>query len=117
MWVKPDDIAGVDVPVGLNPIDWLTIVTGTLTKNGFAGGATVLYVDGIAGTGVTSNWHLIGITDTLAKNPLAFQLGATVGTVFFAGRIGESWTYDRVLTPADMKSVYELTKWRYPNNN
>ena len=33
-----------------------------------------------------------------------------------AGKLGESMLFGRALTPAEVKSVYELTKWRYPNN-
>ncbi len=38
MWVNPTDIAGTDYPINLNGTDFLTIVTGTLAINGFAGG-------------------------------------------------------------------------------
>ena len=113
IWVKPD---GAGPSIGLNPTDYLYINTDTLTKSGFAGGTTVLYVDGDAGTGVTANWHLIGITDTVAKNAIALFLGSKLAVSFMAGKIGETWLYDRVLTSADMKSAYALTKWRYPNN-
>ena len=116
MWVNPDDIAGHEFTITLSATDYLTIETGTLTKNGFAGGTTIRYVDGVAGSGVTANWHLIAITDTSAKSASSGTIGSRIGATFFAGRIGETMLFDRVLTPADMKSLYELTKWRYPNN-
>lgn len=116
MWVKPDDIAGTDYPIGLNTTDYLAIVTGTLTINGFAGGTAIRYVDGVTATAVTANWHLIGITNTNAKAASAASMGSRVSATFFAGIIGETRLYDRVLTPAEMRSVYELTRWRYLNN-
>jgi len=118
IWVKPDDVAGVDLAMNLNDTDRLSIDTGTLTKAGFAGGTTVLYTDGIASTTVTANWHLVGITDTVAKDASSnAKIGNFDPFQFMAGKIGETMLFDRVLTPAEMKSIYELTKWRYPNNN
>ena len=115
LWVNPTDVAGNDYPIDLNGTDFLTIETGTLTKNGFAGGTTILYVDGVAATTVTANWHLVGITDTLKKNATDFDIGKETAN-FFDGKIGEVILSSLVLSPAAVKSIYELTKWRYPNN-
>ncbi len=114
-WMNPADIAGTDFPISLSATDFLSIATGTLTKSGFAGGTTVLYVDGITGTGVTANWHLIGITDTVAKNASLLRIGFVQPgpPLSYEGLIGETFLFDRVLSPADVKSIYEITKWRY----
>jgi hypothetical protein len=118
MWIKPDSIiATTDGLIDLNTTDYLTVVNGTLTKAGFAGGTTVLYVDGVAGTSVTTNWHLIGITDTVAKNADDMEIGSLTGVAtYMAGKIGETWLFSDVKGVDYMKSLYELTKWRYPNN-
>ena len=117
MWVNPTDVAGVDFPIALAVSNQLIITTGTLSVAGFGGGTTVLYVDGVAGTTVTANWHLIGITDTVASGGDSIFIGKRpLPPAFFKGLIGETLLYDRVLSPAEVKSVYELTKWRYPNN-
>ncbi len=113
MWVNPTDIAGTDYPLDLNGTDFLTIVTGTLTINGFAGGTANTYVDGIKNaTAITAKWHLIGITDTSAKNATDFDIGKET-TNFFAGVIGDVMLFDRVLSVADIKSIYEVTRGRY----
>ncbi len=116
MWFKPDDVtANTDYPIDLNGTDFLTVVNGTLTKNGFAGGTAVLYTDGIAtATTIGLTWHLIGITDTVAKNATDFDIGKETAN-FTAGVIGEVWLYSDVKSADDMKNLYELTKWRYPN--
>ncbi len=114
LWVKPTNIAGTDYPIDLNGTDYLTIETGTLTKNGFAGGTTVLSVDGVtAATAVTANWHLIGITDTSGKNASDVDIGRVEGVGLFTGSIGETMLFKRMLSVADIKSIYELSKWRY----
>ena len=113
LWVNPSGVAGNDYPVDLNGTDFLTIETGTLTKNGFAGGTAVLYTDGVAAaTTVTAAWHLIGITDTSAKNATDFDIGKETAN-FFTGVIGEVWLFSDVKSAVDMKNLYELTKWRY----
>ena len=110
MWINPVDVIGADAIVGINFTDSLNIDTGAITKTGFAGGTTVLYVDGLASSTVTANWHFVGITDTSAKNANACTFGG------YVGKMGECMLFSTVLTPAEVKSIYELTKWRYPNN-
>lgn len=117
LWINQADIAAIETPFAISNTDFLTVETGTLTKNGFAGGTTVLYVDGVVATTVTaSTWHLIGITDTVAKDGSSGQMA--IGRkffppAFFEGLIGETFLFDRVLSLADVKSIYELTRWRY----
>ena len=112
LWVKPGGIGGTNYYIDLNGTDYLTSVFTNLTQNGFAGGTAILYVDGEAAITVSANWHLIGITDTVAKDASDLDIGR-VATSYYSGVIGETMLYNRVLTPADIKSVYELTKWRY----
>jgi len=113
MWVNPTDIAGTDYPLDLNGTDFLTIVTGTLAINGFAGGIAKTYVDGIKdATTVTAKWHLIGITDTSAKNATDFDIGKETAN-FFTGVIGDVMLFSAVLNDAEMKSIFEITRRRY----
>lgn len=113
LWVNPDDVAGTDSPIDLNGSDFLTIETGTLTKNGFATGTEILYVDGIAAaTTVTANWHFIGITSTNGRSATDFDIGKETAN-FFAGQIGEVILFDTVKTPPEIMSIYNLTRWRY----
>ncbi len=112
MWVNPTDVAGTDHPISLSSAILLKIVTGTLEAEGFTGGVSILYIDGIAATTVTANWHLIGITDTVAKNASNLDIGRERSRRF-AGIIGDTMLFDRVLTAADVKSIYSITRWRY----
>jgi len=114
MWVKPDSITlRTDYPIDLNGTDYLTIVNGTLTKTGFAGGTAVLYTDGVAAsTTVTTRWHLIGITDTVAKNASGLDIGR-VGANYFDGLVGETLLYNKVLNEGEIKNIYNVTRWRY----
>ena len=113
MWVKPTGIGGNDYPIDLNGTDYLTIETGTLTKNGFAGGTTVLYTDGVAATTVTANWHLIGITDTSAKTASDLDIGRVGGQGYFAGLVGEVLLSTHALTAVDWQNLYETTRRKY----
>ncbi len=118
LWVNQADIAGNEYPIDLNGTDFISVASGAVTVNGFT--AALLYVDGALGTsGVTaiaaSTWALIVVTDTTASNATDFDIGKETAN-FFEGKVGEVMLFDRVLTPAEIKSIYELTKWRYPNN-
>ena len=114
LWIKPNDVAGTDSLIQLNGTDYLTVVTGTLTASigGFLGGVSVKYVDGVAGTTLTANWHHIAITDTSAKNASVCRTG-DVNSATLDGSIADIRLYDRVLTADEMKSLYDLTKCRY----
>jgi hypothetical protein len=115
MWINMDDVtANTDYPIDLNGTDYLTIVNGTLTKNGFAGGTAVLYTDGVAAaTTITAgNWHHIGITDTSAKNANDLDIGRE-GANYTSGMVAGVRLYSSALSAARMKSLYETTRWRY----
>ena len=112
MWVNPDSIAGNNGLTVLNATDTLGIAADTLTAGGFASGT--LYVDGVAGDTVTANWHLVGVTVPAGKNANSLFL-ASNAVWAMTGLIGETMLYNRALSSDEIKSVYELTKWRYPN--
>lgn len=113
LWIKPDGVAGTDTVIDLNGTDFLSIATGTLTQNGFAGGTAVLYTDGVAAaTTITAAWHHIAITDTSAKSASDFDIGRETGN-YCDGIIAGVRLYSDVLTAVEMKNLYEITKWRY----
>ncbi|KKN77699.1 hypothetical protein LCGC14_0358250 [marine sediment metagenome] len=115
MWFKPDDVtAHTDSPIDLNGTDFLTVVNGTLTKNGFAGGTAILYTDGVAAavTLTAGRWYHIGITDTSAKNASDFDIGRETGN-YTDGIVAGVRLYSTLLTPVQMKNLYELTRWRF----
>lgn len=110
MWVKPDAVNVTDEPIDLNGTDYLTIVNGVLTKNGFAGGTQVLYTNGIAAaTTVTTRWTHIGITDTSGRNASDFDI-ARVTAAYYDGVAAEVRLYSTVLSAAEMLSLYMQTR-------
>ncbi len=114
MWVKVTNVEATEYAIDLNGDDYLSIITGTLTKTGFGGGGPTLYVDGVAGTSVPENqWALIGSSDSVPQNATDLDIGRVEGQGWFNGSIGETLLFNRQLSAAEIKSVYELTKWRY----
>jgi hypothetical protein len=113
LWVKPDAVNVTDEPIDLNGTDYLTIVNGTLTKNGFAAGTQVLYTNGVAAAvTVTTNWTHIGITDTTGRNASDFDI-ARVTAAYHDGLVGDVRLYSTVLTAADILSIYYQTRGYY----
>lgn len=115
IWFKQDDIAGNEFPLDLNGTDYISVVSGAVTVNGLAG--HTLYVNAVAGTsGVTAiaalTWAHIVVTDSTANNASDLDIGR-VTAAYFAGNISEVRLYSEVLTLPEIKSIYELTKWRY----
>jgi hypothetical protein len=118
IWIKANG-ATLEELIDLNQTDYMEISTGDVTSDGFAGGTVVIYVDAVAGTGIDTDWHMVTLTDTVGKDASAgfMTLGVTVsGAAPLDGKIGEVMLFDRVLSPAEVKSLYELSKWRYPSN-
>ena len=118
MWLRQTDIAGNEYPIDLNGTDFISVVSGAVTVNGFT--AADLYVDGVIGTsGVTSvvagEWSFVSVTDTTASNATDFDIGKETAN-FFEGAIGEVWLNSNVLSASEIKSMYDLTRWRYKNN-
>jgi hypothetical protein len=113
LWIKLDDVAGTDYPIDLNGTDYLTVATGTLTKNGFAGGTTVLYTNGVAtATTVTAVWCHIGITDTNAKNASDLDIGRVTAN-YLDGLVADVLLYSRVLPAYEITSVYYSQRHKY----
>ena len=116
IWIKPNATA-VEEVIDLNNTDYIEINTGNIVLTGFATGTQIEYVNEAVTAAVTTDWQMVTVTDSIGRNASAGFIGVTVvGVNFFAGSIGETMLFDRVLTPAEIKSIYELTKWRYPNN-
>ena len=115
MWFKPDDVtAHTDTIIDLNGTDYLEVINGTLTQNGFAGGTAVLYTDGVAAavTLTAGRWYHVGITDTSAKNANDFDIGRK-DAAYTDGIVAGVRLYSTLLTPQQMKTLYDLERWRY----
>lgn len=106
MWVNPDSVtAHTDYPIDLNGTDYITIVNGTVTKNGFATGTQIIYVDGKVASTVTANWHLIGLTSTVGFTADDLDIGRE-GSNYFDGLIDNVVFFSIELTPDEVKRLY-----------
>ena len=112
LWLQIPNVVGNKYPIDLNGTDYIAIDENSLTTGGFIG--STFYVDGIAADDIIVNtWHLVGLTIATAKTASDLDIGRVEGQGLFAGKIGETMLFDRVLSPAEIKSMYELTRWRY----
>ena len=112
LWVNETSVAGFDYPIDLNGTDYIVINAGEVAAMGFA--ASTFYVDGVVANTITAGkWHLIGLTIATAKTASDLDIGRVEGQGLFTGSIGETFLFNRELSAADMKSIYELTRWRY----
>ena len=117
MWVKLTSIASTEHILGLQTGIYLRVAIGAFQAPGFTGGTTILYNNGIATPAAVKaeTWHFVGVTDTVAKDASDFDIGrANPGAVaYMEGVVGDVFLFSRVLTAADVISIYSLTRWRY----
>ncbi len=112
LWLQSPDVVSASFPLDLNGIDLFKMEAGELDAQGFAGHTA--YIDGIAGVVVSNDtWHCVGLTISTAKTASDFDIGRAEGQGLFTGKIDEVMLFDRELSAADMKSIYELSRWRY----
>lgn len=111
-WIKPDGVAGADYIIDLNGTDYMTVEIGVLTAKGFSGGTQIKYVDGIVATAVTAKWTHLVITDTTGRDASDFEIGR-LNAGYSDVIIADVRLYSSVLTPQQIKSLYDLTKWRF----
>lgn len=117
LWVKEDDIAGNEYPIDLNGTDFISLASGVVTVNGFAGGTAILYVDSVvkasgAYTLTALRWHHLVVTDTLAKNASDLDIGRETAN-YYDGVISEVRLYSGVLTPVEVANIFNIQKQRY----
>lgn len=114
IWARIANAEDTEYLIDLNGDDYLSIVTGTLTKTGFGGGGPTLYVNGVVATSVAEEeWVLLGSSDSVPQNASDLDIGRVGGQGWFNGSIGETMLFGRQLSAIDMKNLYELTRWRY----
>ncbi len=101
-WTFPFDVTG-DV--------WQHVVLTYDADNTATGGAPTIYVDGISVT-VT---EVVAPDDTRASDAGRTMLigeSSAVGNSW-NGKMDEILFFDRLLSAADAKSIFEVTRWRY----
>lgn len=109
MWVNPDSIAVTDYPLSVSSANYISIVNGTVTKNGFTTGTQIIYVDGQVSSIIPdTNWHFVVMTSTVAYTTDSAKIGrrGTSGTYYFNGVMDDVRLYDEVLTPAQINFLY-----------
>lgn len=124
--IYADSIAATDYVLYLDDTNYITVVAGTITLNGFAGATTAIYVDGSAGSSISATtWHSIVITSDTAFNAGTLPSGGTLrwggnGTNYFTGRLcdlrlstaewssGDAATYH---TESGEDSTLSVAKW------
>lgn len=112
LWLFNPDVQAASYPIDLNGTDYILIESGELDPQGFIGNTG--YIDGVAAVTVTNDtWHLVGLTLPTAKTASDPDIGRVEGQGFFTGKIAETMFFDRVLTAADIKSIFSVTRWRY----
>lgn len=98
VWCKPDAVDVTDYLIDLNGIDYITIVNGTVTQNGFGTGTQIIYVDGVVAATVTADWHLIILTSTDGFTASDLDIGRLGGVGYFNGLVDNVMFFDTVLT-------------------
>lgn len=115
VWAKLADISAIEEVIRLQVGMYISVNTGAVTVTGIAGSS--LYVNGEIGTsGVTTvaagEWSHIAVTDATANNASALGIGKN-NINPFEGSISDVALFDIEKSAAEIKSIYDLTKWRY----
>jgi len=108
VWIKQDDILGTESILDLNGTDWIATVKGVVAVGNFT--APILYVNGVVGTSGSTKiaaltWLHIIVTDTTAADTDNFTIGCILA-LCVNGDIDNVMLFDEVLTPADVKYLY-----------
>lgn len=107
LWCNPDDVtAHTDYLIDLDGTNYITIVNGTVTVNGFAASTEVIYVDGAIASTVTANWHHIVITATAGFTASDLDIGRLEGSGYFDGLIDNVMLFDMTLNIDEVKALY-----------
>ena len=106
IWCNPDAVDVTDYLIDLNGTDYITIVSGTVIKNGFATGTQIIYVGGIVASTVTANWHLIVLTSTVGFTADDLDIGQVGGVGYFDGLIDNVMIFNIELSAEQVKQIY-----------
>ncbi|HLD27867.1 MAG TPA: hypothetical protein VJB39_03375, partial [Patescibacteria group bacterium] len=110
LWFKADDItAHTDYLIDLNGTDYITVVNGTVTVNGFAGASTSVYVNGLK-NGVmanTADWHHLAITSNTGQTASDLEI-ARLDNSYADGTIDEVKIFNYTLSPVQIRNEYNL---------
>jgi len=105
MWINPDAVNIIEWPISLDASSGIKITNGVVSKEGFASGTQVIYVDGEVGTIITANWHLIGLTSTVGYTASLLFIGRLSGTAF-NGLVDSVILFNKILNKQEWAWLY-----------
>ena len=90
-WIRPDDITShTDYLIDLNGADYITIVNGTVTVNGFAAATVTIYVDGVESSTIPdTGWHHVLIVSDTGFSASDLDIGRVGGSGNYSGDVHE----------------------------
>lgn len=106
--IRPNDItAHTDYLLDFNGTDYITIVNGTVTLNGFAGATTNIYVNGSASSTIPNitDFHSVIVTSDTGISCSAFEIGRLSGTGFYGGKICDYRMFSTELSAGERTTV------------
>src|SRR3989344_3768207 len=102
-WVNPTTTT--EYPVDLNGTAYIWINAGTVTAQGFT--SPTIYVDGAESSTVSAgSWQYVAVTTGTSLNASDLDIGRVEGTGNHEGRIDEVRIYNRALSAAEIKMLY-----------
>src|SRR3989344_5537130 len=102
-WVNPTTTT--EYPVDLNGTEYVWINSGTVTAQGFT--SPTIYVNGVVSSTVSAgSWQHVVVTTGTSLNASDLDIGRVEGTGNHEGRIDEVRIYNRALSAAEIKMLY-----------
>lgn len=107
-WVKIDSDSTTYYVLDLNGTDYITIVSGTVTVNGFAAATTTIYVNDAVSSSIpdTTDFHHVAISSDTGFTASDMDIGRLEGTGFFAGQLADIRTYTAEITAGNVSTIY-----------
>ena len=111
-WCKPSSItAHTDWVIDLNGTDYITIVNGTVTANGFSAATVTIYVDGVASAAIpnVTAWHHVAIVSDTGFSGSDVDIGRLEATGFYGGSLLGVRLFSDSLTADEVAGEYALS--------
>ncbi len=100
-WIKADNTT--KKIIDLNGTQYAEVSSGTITATGFT--SPTIYVDGAVAFAIDTDWHHVVITTGSTITASAVDIGR-VSSGYFDGRLDDVRLYSRVLSAAEIQTLY-----------